>query len=89
LQYIIHALQLQYSNDSVMLQVDYRCIIVGYQKQLWGVLYYLVLSVLREVTVGHISYGRLQLTEYVFPDFQVHLQTGLIIVSKCLSKLTR
>jgi len=33
-----------------------------------GVFHFLVLSVLREVTVGHIAYGRLHVTEYVFPD---------------------
>ena len=27
-----------------------------------------MLSVLREVTVGHITYGRLHVAEYVFPD---------------------
>jgi hypothetical protein len=41
---------------------------VGYQKQLWGVFHFLVLSVLREITVGHIAYGRLHVAEYVFPD---------------------
>jgi hypothetical protein len=51
-----------------MLSVNYRCIIVHYRKQLWGVFHYVVLSVLREVTVGHISSGRLHVTEYVFPD---------------------
>ena len=39
-----------------------------YRKQLWGVFRYVVLSVLREVTVGHIASGRLHVTEYVFPD---------------------
>jgi len=61
-------LQLHCSNNSVMLWVNYRCIILGYWKQLWGVLHDLVLSVLREVMVGHIAYGRLHITEYVFPD---------------------
>jgi len=51
-----------------MLWVNYRCIILGYRKQLWGVLHDVVLSVLREVMVGHIAYGRLHITEYVFPD---------------------
>jgi len=41
---------------------------VHYRKQLWGVFHYVVLSVLREVTVGHIAYGRLHVTENVFPD---------------------
>jgi len=41
---------------------------MGYRKQLWGVLHYFVLSVLREVTVGHIANGRLHVTESVFPD---------------------
>ena len=41
---------------------------MGYRKRLWGVLLYLVLSVLREVMAGHIAYGRLHVTEYVFPD---------------------
>jgi len=41
---------------------------MGYQKQLWGNLHYLVLLVLQEVTVGHIACGRLHITEYVFPD---------------------
>jgi hypothetical protein len=41
---------------------------MGYQKQLWGVFHYLVLSVLQEVTVGHIVYGRLHVTEYVLRD---------------------
>jgi len=64
----MHALQLCYSNNSVMLSVNYRCIIVGYRKQLWGVFHFLVLSVLWEVTVGHIAYGSLHVREYVFPD---------------------
>jgi len=51
-----------------MLSVNYRCSIVGYRKQLWDVLHYLVLLVLREVTVGDRAYGRLHITEYVFPD---------------------
>jgi len=51
-----------------MLLVNYRCIMVGYRKQLWGVLHYFVLLVLREVTVRHIVYGRLHVKEYVFPD---------------------
>jgi hypothetical protein len=42
--------------------------IVGYRKHLWGVEYYLVLLVLRAVTVGHIAYGRLHVTEYAFAD---------------------
>ena len=57
-----------HSNDLVMLSVNYRCITVGYWKMLWGVLHYLVLSVLQEVMVGHIAYGRSHVTEYVFPD---------------------
>ena len=40
---------------------------VGYRKQLWGVLHFLVLSVLWEVMVSHIAYCRLYVTEYVFP----------------------
>jgi len=67
-QYIIHALQLHYSNNSVMLSVNCRCIIEGYPKQCWGVLHYLVLLVLWEVMVGHIACGRLHITQYVFPD---------------------
>jgi len=51
-----------------MLSMNYRCTIVGYQKQLWGVLHYWVLLVLQEVTVGQIACGRLHVTEYVFPD---------------------
>jgi len=68
LQYIIHLLQSHYSDISVMLSGNYRCIIVGYWIQLWGVFQYLVLSVLQEVMVGHIAYGILHITEYVFPD---------------------
>jgi len=41
---------------------------VHYRKQLWGVFHYVVLSVLRDVTVGHIACGRLHVTENVFPD---------------------
>jgi hypothetical protein len=41
---------------------------VGYRKQLWGVFYYLVLSVLWEVMLGHIAYGRLHVTEDVCPN---------------------
>jgi len=51
-----------------MLSVNSRCIIVGYGKQLWGVFHYLELSVLREVTLGHIASGRLLVTEYVFSN---------------------
>jgi len=51
-----------------MLSINYRCNIVGYRKKLFGFLHYLVLLVLREVTVGHIAYGRLHVSEYVFPD---------------------
>ena len=61
-------LQLHYGDNSVMLWINYRCIIAGYRNQLWGVLHYLVELVLREVTVGHIAYGGLHVTEYVFPD---------------------
>jgi hypothetical protein len=61
-------LQLHYTNNVVRLAVNYRCIIVGCRKQLLGVVYYLVLLVLREVTVGHIACGRLHVTKYVFPD---------------------
>jgi len=61
-------LQLHYSTNSVMLLVDYMCIIVSYQKQLCGILYNLVLSVLWEVMVGHIACRGLHVTEYVFPD---------------------
>jgi len=68
LQYIIHALQLHYSNNSVVLSVNYRCIIVHYLKQRWGICHYVTLSVLQEVTVGHIGRGRLHVTKYVFPD---------------------
>jgi len=41
---------------------------VGYRKQLWDVLHYMVLSVLQEVTVHYMASGRLHVTEYVFPD---------------------
>jgi len=41
---------------------------MSYRKQLWVVLYYLVISVLQEVTVGHVAYGRLHVIEYLFPD---------------------
>ena len=67
---------MHYSNNLVMLSVNYRCIIVGYCKQLWGVLHYLVLSVLQEVTVGHISYGWSHVTEYVFSDAVCDLTSG-------------
>jgi len=59
---------LHYSINSVMLSLNYRCIIVHYRKQLWSVFHYVVLSVLWEVTVGHIAYGRLHVREYVSPD---------------------
>jgi hypothetical protein len=59
MQYIIHALQWHYSDDSVMRSVNYRYIIVGNDNQHWGALHYSVLSVLQEVTVGHIVYVRL------------------------------
>ena len=59
-----------------MLPVNYRCIIVHYRKQLWGVFHYVVLSVLREGTVGHIAYGRLHMTDYVFPDVVTPLPQG-------------
>jgi len=39
-----------------------------YRKQHWGVFLYVVLSVLREVTVGYIVCGRLHVTENVSPD---------------------
>jgi len=51
-----------------MLSVNYRWIMVHYQKQLCGVFHYVVLSVLREVTLAHIGCGRLHVTENVFPD---------------------
>jgi len=41
---------------------------VHYRKHLWGGFHYVVLSVLRELTVGHIASGRLHVTENVFPD---------------------
>jgi len=41
---------------------------VHYRKQLWGVFHYAVLSVLRELTVGHIASRRLHVTENGFPD---------------------
>jgi len=40
----------------------------GSRKWLWGSLYYLVLLVLQEVTVGYMACGRLHVTEYHFPD---------------------
>jgi len=47
---------------------------VHYRKQLWGVFHYVVLWVLRTVTVGHITCGRLPVPEYVFPDVRhVHI----------------
>jgi len=55
LQYVIHVLQLHYSNDSTMVLVNNRYIIIGYQKQLWGVLHKFVLLVLQVVTVGHLA----------------------------------
>jgi len=48
-----------------------------YRKQPWGVFHYVVLSVLREVMVGHIARGRLHVTEYVFPDIMV--SSGILI----------
>jgi hypothetical protein len=57
-----------------MLAVNYRCIIMHYRKQLWGVFHYVVLSVLREGTVGHIGCGRFHVTENIFPDAEVLLQ---------------
>jgi hypothetical protein len=44
---------------------------MGYQKQLWGVLHYLVLPVLWVVTVEHIECGRLHIAEYIFPDVPI------------------
>ena len=46
---------------------------VHYRKQLWGVFHYVVLSVLQEVTVGHIACRRLHVTENVFPDVYIHI----------------
>jgi hypothetical protein len=51
-----------------MLSVNYRCVIVHYRKQLWCVFDYVVLLVLRKVTVDHIVCGRLHMKEYAFPD---------------------
>jgi len=65
---MIHVVQWHYATISVMLSVNYRCIIVHYRKQLWDVFHYVVLSVLQEVTVGHVVCGRLHMTENVFPD---------------------
>jgi len=61
-------LQFNYSKSAVVQLVNDGCIIGGYMKWLWGSLHYLVLLVLQEVTVGHMAYGRLHLTEYLFPD---------------------
>jgi len=77
LQSKIYALQLHYSNYSVMLWVNYRCIIVHYRKQLWAVFNHVVLLVVQEVTVGHIACGRLHVTEYVFLDVIMFFCTTL------------
>ena len=51
---------------------------VGCPKQLWGVLHYLVLLVLWEITVGHIAYDRLYIAEYVFPD--IHQENTIVSI---------
>jgi len=51
-----------------MLSVNYMCNIVHYRNRLWVVIHYAVLWVLWEVMVGHMTCGRLHMTEYVFPD---------------------
>jgi hypothetical protein len=51
-----------------VLLINYRCIIGGYRKWLWGILYHLVLSALWEVTIGHRTYIRLQVTEFHIPN---------------------
>jgi hypothetical protein len=61
-------LQRHYSKNSVIVLLNYRCIIMGSAKQLWGIFHYLVLLELQEVSVSHIACGRLHVTEYVFPD---------------------
>jgi len=73
MQYILHAVQLHYSNDSGMLLGNLKWIMVRCRKQLWGVFHFVVLSVLRVVTVGHKTCGRLHMTEYVFPDESIAL----------------
>jgi hypothetical protein len=75
---MINALQLHYSNNSVMLSVHYRCNILGYCKQLWGLFQFSVLLVLWDVTVGPIAYVRLHITEYVFPDVFVFHNTWCV-----------
>ena len=62
--------QLNYSIVTVVLLVNYSCVIgklqvhyQGHRKWLWGSLYYMVLSVLQEVTVGHMAYGKLPITK--------------------------
>jgi hypothetical protein len=39
----------------------------GQPLTLWGSIFYLVLSVLWEVTVGHTAYNRLYISEYDLP----------------------
>jgi hypothetical protein len=82
LQYIIHALQLHYSKNSVILSVNYQCILVGYWKQLGGILHYLMLLVLWEVAVGRIAYGRFHVIEYVFPDIHIISAFKSLILSQ-------
>ena len=63
-------LQLNYSNDTVVISVNYSCAIgklqvyyQGYRQWVWGSWYHVVLSVLWDVTVGHMAYGRLPVTK--------------------------
>jgi hypothetical protein len=65
-----------------MLPVNYRCIIVHYRKHLWGVFHYVVLSALREVTVGYIACGRLHVAKYVFPDVLSYPPTLSLLSSR-------
>ena len=52
---------------------------VHYRKQLWGVFHYVVLSVLRELTVGHIASGGLHVIENVLPDVLLLIQKSINI----------
>ena len=64
----MHLLQLNQSDNSIVLSVNDEFMIEGCRKWLSGGLKSLVLSVLREVTVRHMGYHRLHVTESFFPN---------------------
>ena len=52
---------------------------VHYRTQLWGDFHYVGLSVLRELTVGHIASGGSHVTDNVFPDVLLLIQKSIKI----------